>query len=85
MRCVLVGCGYLLWSMVYIDIRYRLTLLAGVGVDVCAQPTQWAIHSYTKGRQKKKRKKNSQCTYVLYLARIELLYTYDDVIFLSRF
>ena len=33
----------------------------------------------------KKMKKNNQCTYVLYLARIELLYTYDDVIFLSRF
>jgi hypothetical protein len=35
--------------------------------------------------EKKKKKKNSQCTYVLYLARIELFYKYDDVIFLSRF
>jgi hypothetical protein len=33
----------------------------------------------------KKMKKNSQCTYVLYLARIELLYTYDDVIFFIAF
>jgi hypothetical protein len=38
----------------------------------------------TKGRQKKT-KKNNQCTYVLFLARIELLYTYDDVIFLIAF
>jgi hypothetical protein len=30
-------------------------------------------------------KKNSQCTYVLYLARIELLYTYDDVVFYRVF
>jgi hypothetical protein len=30
-------------------------------------------------------KKNSQCTYVLYLARIGILYTYDDVIFLIAF
>jgi hypothetical protein len=33
------------------------------------------------GRQKQ----TSQCTYVPNLARIELSYTYDDVIFLSRF
>jgi hypothetical protein len=38
-----------------------------------------------QGAAEKKMKKNNQCTYVLYLARIELLYTYDDVIFLSRF
>jgi hypothetical protein len=45
-----------------------------------------------KGRQKKKKKKKtnvlcagSKCTYVLYLARIELLYTYDDVLFFIAF
>jgi hypothetical protein len=32
-----------------------------------------------------KNEKNNQCTYVLYLARIELLYTYDDVIFFIAF
>jgi hypothetical protein len=39
----------------------------------------------SKGRQEKTNKKNSQCTYVLYLARIGLLFTYDDVIFLIAF
>jgi hypothetical protein len=34
---------------------------------------------------KKMGKKISQCTYVLYLARIELLYTYDDAIFFIAF
>jgi hypothetical protein len=38
-----------------------------------------------QGATEKKRKKNSQCTYVLYLAGIELLYTYDDVIFFIAF
>jgi hypothetical protein len=32
-----------------------------------------------------KKQKNSQCTYVLYLAGIELLYTCDDVIFFIAF
>jgi hypothetical protein len=38
--------------------------------------------SRVKGRQEKKTKKTAdvRTTYVLYLARIELLYTYDDVI-----
>jgi hypothetical protein len=30
-------------------------------------------------------KKNNQCTYVIYLARIGILYTYDDVIFFIAF
>jgi hypothetical protein len=38
----------------------------------------------SRGGRKKKRKK-TQCTYVLYLARIELLYTYDVVIFFIAF
>jgi hypothetical protein len=38
-----------------------------------------------QGAAEKKTKKNNQCTYVLYLAGIELLHTYDNVIFLSRF
>jgi hypothetical protein len=38
-----------------------------------------------QGATEKKMKKNNQCTYVLYLARIELLYTYDDVIFFIAF
>jgi hypothetical protein len=32
-----------------------------------------------------KKPPTNQCTYVLYLARIGLLYTYDDVIFLIAF
>jgi hypothetical protein len=40
---------------------------------------------FKQGAAENKIKENNQCTYVLYLARIKLLYTYDDVIFLSRF
>jgi hypothetical protein len=40
--------------------------------------------SRLKGRQKNPPKK-PQCTYVLYLARIGLLYTYDDVFFFIAF
>jgi hypothetical protein len=43
-----------------------------------------ALNPSSRGGRKKKPKKK-QCTYVLYLARIELLYTYDDVIFLIEF
>jgi hypothetical protein len=42
----------------------------------------------SKGRQKKNKTKTanvrSTTTYVLYLARIELLYTHDGVIFFNR-
>jgi hypothetical protein len=36
-------------------------------------------------KTKKKMKENSQCTYVLYLARIDFFYTCDAVIFLIAF
>jgi hypothetical protein len=45
-----------------------------------ATSSQWAQEA-----AEKQMKKNNQCTYVLYLARIKLFYTYDDVIFFIAF
>jgi hypothetical protein len=41
--------------------------------------------SWQQGAAEKNLKNKNQCTYVLYLARIKLLYTYDDVIFFIAF
>jgi hypothetical protein len=38
-----------------------------------------------QGAAEKKTKENSRCTYVLYLGRIGLLYTRDEVIFFIAF
>jgi hypothetical protein len=54
-------------------------------VGVSAAGAAAAAAAVVRGAAGKKMKKNNQCTYVLYLARIELFYTHDAVIFFIAF
>ena len=55
---------------------------AASSADASNRPS--GLGSPARGR-KKQGGKYSQCTYVLYLAKIELFYTYDAVIFFIAF
>ena len=52
---------------------------------VCGATVTPSLQSCEEAQGATEKKKKTQCTYVLYLARIELLYMCDDVIFFIAF
>jgi hypothetical protein len=69
-----------------VDLSPRLLLAPGRLPRSCRLPPPRCVAcAIMQGAAEKKTKKNSQCTYVLYLAKIELFCTYDAVVFFIAF